>query len=239
MAGDVSGAVSDITQGFASLVFTGFNVQQTGLTTFAISPTGSLADLLPILAIPGQMAQNLTDLLPAGSIPAQISQNFTNLINTGADTSVTAALAVNVVIFPPSVNVSLANTFGLPVALALDAVGAPIDTLNAVDASATAFVNAVQTGDGLGAAAAVLDAPAVVANGFLNGETTLPVGFTFGAFPTTINVPLNGILVPPTPYIATVGTPLGTVTVPVGGTPLSGAIAGLYYASGQLASAIG
>ena len=39
-------------------------------------------------------------------------------------------------------------------------------------------------------AAAVFDAPAGVANGFLNGETTLPAGFTIGAFPTTINVPL-------------------------------------------------
>lgn len=204
MAGDVSGAASDITHGFVDLIFTGFNVQQTGLTTFAITPTGSLADLLPILAIPGQMAQNFTDLLLAGSVPAPISQNFTDIINTATDTSVTAPSAVNIVIFPPSVNVSLANTFGLPVALGLDAVGAPIDTLNAVDVSATAFVNAVQTGDGLGAAAAILDAPAVVANGFLNGEATLPVGFTLGAFPTTINVPLNGILVPPIPYIATV-----------------------------------
>jgi hypothetical protein len=63
----------------------------------------------------------------------------------------------------------------------------------------------------------------------------LPLAFNIGSFPTTIDLPLNGILVPPTPYAATVSTALGPITVPVGGTPLSGLIAGLYYASGQLA----
>ena len=234
MAGNVGGAVGDIAQGFSNLFFTGFDVQQTGLTTFAITPTGSLAHLIPILGIPGQMAQNFTNLLPAGSIPAQMSQNFTNLIDTLMDTSITAALSVNI----SPLNVSLVNTFGLPVTLALDAVGAPIDTLDAFGSSATAFGNAVQTGDGLSAVGALIDAPAVIANGFLNGESTLPLGFSIGSFPTTIDVPLNGILVPPIGYTATVNTVLGPITVPVGGTPLSGIAAGLYYASSQLAAGI-
>jgi hypothetical protein len=148
MAGDVTGAVGDLAQGFASLFFTGFNVQQTGLTTFAITPTGSLADLLPILSIPGQMAQNFTNLLPPGSIPAQMSQHFTNVVDTVTNTSITAALSVRLFPLPPAV--VLANTLGLPVALAVDAIGAPINAGNAVDVSAAAFVNAARMGDGWG-----------------------------------------------------------------------------------------
>ena len=51
----------------------------------SITPTGALGDLLPILSIPGQMAQNFTNLLPAGSIAAHMSQNFTNVIKTVTD----------------------------------------------------------------------------------------------------------------------------------------------------------
>ncbi|OBA72862.1 hypothetical protein A5641_07325 [Mycobacterium sp. 1554424.7] len=237
VAGDVSGAVSDVVQGFVNLFFTGFSVTTVG-NTLVITPTGSLADLIPILAIPGQMAQNFTDLLPTGSIPAQISQNFTNVVNTVTDTSITSTLSVRLRPLPPSV--SLVNTFGLPVALALDAAGAPINALYALNASATAFVDAVQTGDGVGAVTAVLDSPAVVANGFLNGESTLPLTFNIGGFTATIDLPLDGILVPPTPYTATVTLPppFGAVTVPVGGTPVSGIAAGLHYAAEQLAAAI-
>lgn len=57
-----------------------------------------------------------------------------------------------------------------------------------------------------------------------------------------MNFPLNGILVPPTPYTASLnsGIPvIGTVTVPVGGTPISGLATGLLiYAPEQLAAAI-
>lgn len=74
-------------------------------------------------------------------------------------------------------------------ALAVDAIGAPINVGNAVDVSAAAFVNAARMGDGWGAAAAVLDAPAVVANGFLNGQSVLPLAFNIGSFPTTTIFP--------------------------------------------------
>lgn len=147
MAGDVTGAVGDLAQGFASLFFTGFNVQQMGLTTFAITPTGSLAYLLPIVSIPGQMAQNFTNLLPPASIPAQMSQHFTNVVDTLTDTSITAALSIRLFPLPPAL---FSPTRLAAVALAVDAIGAPINVGNAVDVSAAAFVNAARMGDGWG-----------------------------------------------------------------------------------------
>jgi len=56
-----------------------------------------------------------------------------------------------------------------------------------------------------------------------------------------VNFPLNGILVPQTVYTASIaGVPVvGTITVPVGGTPISGLATGLLiYAPEQLALAI-
>ena len=87
LAGNVNGAVSDIAQGFLRLFVTGVDETITGDpfvapgATITVTPTGTLGDLLPILTIPGMMAQNFTDLLPPGSIPAHISQNF--LSSTG------------------------------------------------------------------------------------------------------------------------------------------------------------
>ncbi|KZS68037.1 hypothetical protein C3473_13060 [Mycobacterium kansasii] len=66
--------MGDISTGLRNLFLTGFEPTvdlDTGIIT--ITPTGTLGDLIPTLAIPGQMAQNFTNLLPAGSIPAQIS----------------------------------------------------------------------------------------------------------------------------------------------------------------------
>ncbi len=56
----------------------------------SVTPTGTLGDLLPMLSIPGQMAQNFTNLLPAGSIAAHVSQNFTSVVKTLTDPSMTS-----------------------------------------------------------------------------------------------------------------------------------------------------
>jgi hypothetical protein len=61
--------------------------------TVSITPTGTVGDLLPILSIPGQMAQTYTNLMPAGSIPTQMAQHATNFIETAAGTGVTATVA--------------------------------------------------------------------------------------------------------------------------------------------------
>ena len=266
MAGDINGAVSDIAQGFLGLFATGVDVTTTGdlfvapgLTT-TVTPTGTLGDLLPILTIPGMMAQNFTNLLPPGSIPAQISQNFTNVINTLTDTSLSANALVSFSTSSPFITASLTGTFGLPVALTIDTLGAPVDAADALGSCATAFVDELQTGDATGAIGTLIDGPAVVTNAFLNGQSTLPLTFTLvNNGPTnvsaTINLPLDGILVPQTPYsVSVTGStaitipippfpviPIGpvTLTVPVGGTPISGLATGLLvFAPEQLALAI-
>lgn len=244
--GNINGAVSDLQQGLTNLFATGIDVSTTG--SFPPGPlianvrlTGALADLSPILAAAGMRTEYLTSLLPAGSIPAQITQNLTNVLDTVTDTSLVANVLLKTVVFPPSVTLSLTATAGLPTALALDTLGAPVNAANAFGASTTAFVGAVQTGNWSGAATALVDAPAVVTDAFLNGQSTLPIAFEVSGNPAVLNLPLNGILVPPTPYTATVTVPLvGPITTAVGGTPLSGLATGLLiYAPEQLALAIG
>jgi hypothetical protein len=221
-AGDFQGGALDIAHGFGDLFITGFDVNTVG-QVFVVTPTGALGDLLPILSIPGQMAQNFTNLIPAGTIPAHIAQNFTNLISTVTDTSVTAA-AEFVLNAPDPSGIVLTNTLGLPLVLGLGALGAPINALNAFGSSATSFVTAVQTGNPLGAATALIDAPGVVANGLLNGQTTLPLTLNVEGLITTVNIPLDGLLVPAAPYTGNI-VDLGEV--PVFGTPVGGLIPGL------------
>ncbi|GFG67389.1 hypothetical protein MKUB_48790 [Mycobacterium kubicae] len=196
----------------------------------------------------------VNDLLPIFSIPGRIGQNALNVFRTLTD-------------FSYSVGVSTANGavsigpafFGLPIALGIDAIGSPITTANAMASSAAAFMSAVQHGDGFGAAVAALTAPAVVANGFLNGQVTLalsvppinlPVLGTLGSItvPLSANVPFGGILTPLSSPTINVGpVVLGGVqvfpqllAVPLGGTPTGGILPGmLLYLPQQLAQAIG
>ena len=123
---------------------------------------------------------------------------------------------------------------GLPMVLAVEALGGPISGFSALGSSATAFAIAIQTGNASAAAAAVLDAPAVFANGFLNGQVTLPLNVDAIGLTTTLNLPLDGILVPPAFYTAS--TSIGVVT----GTRIGGIIPGLLnYLPEALAAAIG
>jgi hypothetical protein len=246
--GNIGGALNDVAQGIANLFVTGAAVASTGSITVApgvvasVAPTGALGDLLPILTIPGMMAQNFTDLLPGGSILAQIAQNITNVIDTVSDTSLVAQALLVVSILPPGANLIVNINAGLPTALALDALGAPYNAGSALGSVASTLAGQLQTGDVAGAIESLVDGPAVVTNAFLNGQSTLPVGFDISGLPAAVNLPLDGLLVPQTPYTASVNTGLpliGTITVPVGGTPLSGLLSGLLvYAPQQLALAI-
>ncbi|MBW0018933.1 MAG: hypothetical protein JO236_15505 [Mycobacterium sp.] len=238
-AGDFTDAVSDLQLSFKNLFITDFDVTSSPTGVLSITPTGALGDLLPVFAIPGQMAQNFTNLLPAGSVPALASQSFTNLVdaltNTATTSTLTAFLDPNA---PLGLGVAIDAQMGLPLALAIDAAGSPVTTFNALNSSALAFANAVHTGDWVDAAVAVLDAPAVVANGFVNGQTTLPLTIDALGIPTTLNIPLSGILVPPGPYTATI--PLLETNATVTGTPLGGIVPGLLnFLPEHLAEAIG
>jgi hypothetical protein len=150
---------------------------------------------------------------------------------------------------PDGIGVGIDAHLGLPLQLAIEAIGGPVNGLNALGSSATTFVNAVQTGNPVGAAAAVFDAPGAFVNGFLNGQTTLPLSLTVGLdgipFPTTLNVPLDGILVPSAPYTAMIDGsalfgPGVTLDSTVTGTPIGGILSGLLgFLPADLASVIG
>ena len=226
-AGNLQGAVNILGKGVENVFLPGFTIHTTPSGALSITPNGPLNDLAPILAIPGQMAQNFTNLLPAGSIPAQIAHNATNLVEAFTN-------------FGTSLN-SLTGRldFGLPLQLALDAIGSPITGLSALNSSAVAFGSAVQTGNGLGALAAVLDAPAVVTNGFLNGTTyvTLPTASLAGfpQFSAITQIPFGGILTPVSiPHVFLMGNLLQIHK----GTGIGGLIPGLLGFGPQLAQAI-
>jgi hypothetical protein len=106
----------------------------------------------------------------------------------------------------------------------------------AFDASESAFSGALQSGNYAAALTALVDAPAVIANGFLNGHATLALQQSFsgnvtfpmpatGGIPVTeqamIGIPLGGVLTPLAPLTATVGPitvgplTLGQFSVPV------------------------
>jgi PE family len=239
-AGDVQGGVIDIATGFRNLFFTGlsssFHVDpltyDIGIVT--ITPTGVLGDLLPILGIPGQMAQNFTNFIPP-SIAHQVAQNFTNLLTTVTSTSTTANMLAP--------NGAIPLTLGLPLTLAVDLIGSPVTTTYAIGASASAFINAVQTGNVSGALGSLLDAPAVVANGFLNGQATLnlPSVVIEPNMGGLTSLPLGGILTPLN-YGSIVGVlpGFGDLPFPTSGTTFGGIVPGLLnYLPQRLAEAIG
>ncbi|OBG41094.1 hypothetical protein A5672_12935 [Mycobacterium alsense] len=234
LAGNTAAATGIAKQAFTNLFLTGLSADfdtTTGLVT--ITPTGTLGALSPMLALPGQMAQNFTNFMPP-SIARDIAQNVTNLITTATNTSSTANLAVSD---------AIPLTLGLPLALGIDLIGSPVTTLNAMAASATSFVNAVQTGSVSGAIASVLTAPAVVADGFLNGHATLALPYVqiqpfLGSLTT---VPLGGILTP-LGYGQVTGVldGLGELPFPTVGTTFGGIVPGLLnYLPQALAEAIG
>ena len=227
VAGDVTGGLLQTGGAFLNPFFSGFDPAinpDTGVIT--ISAAGAVGDLIPILGIPGQMAQNFTNLLPAGSIPAMMAQNVTNLITALTDTSQTLDLGTG------------ALHVGLPLALALDAIGPPVTTLNALGSSVNSVIGAVQTGDGLGVAAALINAPAAVANGFLNGQATLPLTVSLGGLESITLVPLGGLLTPL--QFASLNVPLLGATVQLSGTTFGGLLPGLLsFLPDELARAIG
>ncbi|WP_082993982.1 PE family protein [Mycobacterium paragordonae] len=236
--GNFQGAFNNAASGVLDLFITGFTGQITDTGVVNVSPTGTLGDLLPIFGIPGQMAQNFTDMLPAGSVPAMLSENFTNVISTLTDTSTFVNL--NVAVEPIPLHM------GLPLVLGLNAIGPVITTGDAVLSSMKAFTTAVQTGDLAGATAAILGAPAVVADGFLNGQSS--VALDISAYlglgdptPSTTYLPVGGILAPlqggSFSFELVPGFP---ASIPLGGTVTGGIIPALLsYLPQQLAVAIG
>ncbi|OBK46180.1 PE family protein [Mycobacterium sp. 1081908.1] len=268
LAGDYFGAVQDVAQAFANLLVTGADpgtpvITLTGGSIFppvlptvnaVVTPTllGPLGNLFTLANIPGQEAQYFTNLMPP-SIPRQMSQNFTNVLNVLTIPSISATASLPLA--SPTTG-SLSAFFGLPLVITYAAAGAPLATLTGLATSATAVQTALLAGDPVGALGALVNAPAVVANGFLNGETivdmTIPVpisvtvpiiGPISTTLPITLHLPFDGILVPPHPITATVdfsGFPGGVpLLVTIFGTPFMGLVPLMVnYLPEQLAAAI-
>ncbi|MCV7102686.1 PE family protein [Mycobacterium palustre] len=232
VAGDPVLAANLLGQGFESVALPGFNVANPATGIATITPTGPLGDLLPILSIPGQMAQNFTNLLPP-SIPRMVAQNFTDLVQTLTSTANTLDI----------INGTL--TFGLPLEAIFDGIGAPINALSALNSSAVAVETALQAGNVGAAVAAGLGAPAVVANGFLNGTTLLSLplvslaGLGAPDIFSLVEIPFGGLLTPlslPPLFLVSDGQAFQLTLA--GGTGFGGLIPGMLNIGAELAQAI-
>lgn len=228
---------------------------------------GWLADPFPFLRqfVANQMVYGQTiatalqtgNFAPVAAIPGEIVQNFANVIGALTNTSVTSSLVVQQVLPTPSL--ALDNVVGLPLVFGASLLGPPAAALDAAGYAASLFTSAVQAGDGAAAFAALVDAPAYIANGFLNGQATFPYALNLSSITgpaiadllnvtVVANFPLDGLLHPPGyyPVTATVTALGGSVLPPVainlgvGSTPFSGLLPFLVnYAPQQLAQAIG
>jgi PE family len=269
LVGNNVAAYSALQQGMQSLFLPGFEPVAFTMDQMALVPVipmGLLGALTPIIALPGQMAQSFTNLLPPGSILAQMSQNATNTISalTNLNTTINPAVTgtgslLSLDFLIPAVN------FGPGLQLTFDAIGAPGLALSGLNSSAVSFMTAVQAGNPSAAALALLDAPANMTNGFLNGSTLItlpPLHATISAVSvdlpvvgelnlvqvpatTTTEIPIGGLLTPLSlPTLNTTLTPLGIPLIAIdgvqvqGSTMTGGLIPGLQSIASQLATDI-
>jgi hypothetical protein len=269
LVGNNVAAYSALQQGLQSLFLPSFEPVAFTLDQMALVPVipmGLLGALAPIIALPGQMAQSFTNLLPPGSILAQMSQNATNTISalTNLNTTINPAVTgtgslLSLDFLIPAVN------FGPGLQLTFDAIGAPGLALSGLNSSAVSFMTAVQAGNPSAAALALLDTPANMTNGFLNGSTLItlpPLHATISAVSvdlpvvgelnlvqvpatTTTEIPIGGLLTPLSlPTLNTTLTPLGIPLIAIdgvqvqGSTMTGGLIPGLQSIASQLATDI-
>jgi PE family protein len=166
---------------------------------------------LPILSMGGKFALGSLNLFEDLAVPATVSVTSVN---------------------PTSFAVGV----GLPELLAFDALGAPVNAGLAASLSGAAFLEAVGTGDPLAAFTAFVNAPANIANAFLNGQQTLSVPLPVPGL--TANIPFSGLLVPAQPFTTTASLFGNPVTIT--GPPVGGIIPALLeYTPQLLASAFG
>jgi hypothetical protein len=145
--------------------------------------------------------------LPLLSIPAKIAQGYVNVMR-----DLTVPLSSSISSVGPT-NASLAVGVGLPQLLASDALGAPVNGALALQSSSTAFFGGLQAGNPAAAATTLVDAPACVANAFLNGEATGPLGLPLSGLSASTKVTFGGLLAPVHPLSARVSLP-GSPLIP-------------------------
>jgi len=114
-----------------------------------------------------------------------------------------------------------------PIALALDAVGPAANVQSALSNGGTAFTNAVQTGNPVAAAQALVETPGNAVSGFFFGQQTItestPVPSGTGYASADLTIPADGLLSPLQPATLTLYSTNGTETsFPLSGTELGG-----------------
>ena len=174
----------------------------------------------PLLNLPGQIAAGSAELGEQLSVPVSIS-SFS--VQNG-----TASLVLDL---------------GLQQQLALSGLGAPVTGGIAAGQSMAAIADAMATGSPGAALSALIDAPAHIADGFLNGQATLAFDL---ALPgelgsATAELPFSGLLRPLEPFSVSVTVPgLPFVnTFSVTGPPVGGLVPALVnYAPQRLAGAV-
>ncbi len=248
-AGNYPQAVNDVAHSAIDLFISGFDTSHlqvnvagfpNDLISGPIFVEGPAADLLPILAIPGHEAQNFAGIFPSGSIGGQMAQNYANLVNTFTNADITATVGLDINILNPlATPVAMTANFGPVLQLGFALLGPPITAMDGLSTAGTVFGQAMQTGDFVGAVNAIVDTPAYVMNGLINGQVivdlNLPVTETLGPLaitvPAVVHLPFDGLLVQPQYATATVNLtvpppPLPGVTIPynltVNGTQFGG-----------------
>ena len=176
-------------------------------------------NLLPILSIPVDLAQGLATVTQALTTPVYLS---------------------GVSLTPP--NISIGIGLGLQETLLLDALGAPVNGAVAAVHSASAIAAAMQAGNSQAVMAALVAAPADIANGFINGQFTVSLDLPLPGLSATAEIPFGGLLAPVEPLSASVTVPglplINTVTV--NGPPIGGVVfAVVNYVPAFFAEALG
>ncbi|OSC41311.1 PE family protein [Mycobacterium decipiens] len=104
-----------------------------------------------------------------------------------------------------------------PLVYGVHAIGPAITTMTALQNSGAAFANAVQTGNPLAAAGAVIHAPGDAVNAFLFGQTAISQSLAApqgsGYTSAGISVPVGGLLAPIQPVSVTLTSTDGAPTV--------------------------
>lgn len=220
MTGNYHGAVEDLSHGMLGLFLTGFDTSNLS----DVKLLGAAGDLLPILSIPAQQAQDIAALLPAGSIPQQMAQNFTNLLVTIVNGNTSATFSTPGITNPNAPILAANAIFGFPLSLGFAFIGPLSASLDGLGMGAVMFGSALQAGNGVAALGALADMPAYALNGFLNGSTyvdlTLPVATTNALGALNPLGPLGPILDPVllpiiTPILGPILAPLGLSTIPI------------------------
>ncbi|MGZ4582868.1 MAG: PE family protein [Mycobacterium sp.] len=222
----VGGAVGDVVGPYENLAAnTAANLQSLENTWMTVTGPALAQAFNSQIQTPGLIATALA------------SGNLQSVLNVAGRSGLGYANLVQQLTVPVSLSLTSATPTGasfalgvaLPQLLAFDALGAPINAASAAAASSAAFYGAMQAGNPLAAAIALIDAPANIANGFLNGEQNFSLSLPLPGLSVTANVPVTGLLVPLQPFTATSSVPgsplLNTVTVT--GPPTGGLIPAL------------